>query len=545
MKKLFILIILFFVSILIYGQLYDMILTGDPVLQDLRFLTIETGRPFLSFSPPLSQSEIKKYLDKIDESLLSAPALEAYNRILNRLNPTAPFLSYSDEIFSAHLNVNLNLVGRIRFNEDVSWEPYNSKIEPFAAFPVRFFFSDFIQLYAEPGISMRTGAYGNGSADLNIPTGYYEYNSSMPLRVFAAAGGSFWNFQLGRDRLYWGTANLGSLTFNDNSPYMEYARLSLFSSSFKYSLLINQMPLTLHDSLFNIPGWDLPENLRNSQQRYLYLHRFDFTLFDRVNIGLMEGVIVGNSSIELRYLNPLMIFHSFFSWENYDKWKSPYDGSDGFINGSIISLELNWNIIKNLAFYGQIVINDFATSSEMEEDPSDWRPNGVGYLAGITYSHSFKDWGAVFYLEFLYTDPYLYMLSSPFASFIQLDLHENDYNYYLLGFSRDTIGLTLGAHIFNNDTLNFTGSLSWISRGSHNKDGVKWDWQKGEEAFNETTPSGIAENKFILSIGGTWKPYPWLLFKTNITGILSFNNNHVQGNNTQSAQVSVTAGFRY
>ena len=541
--------------------LFDMILVGDPVLEDLRFLSLNSGRPFLSFSPPLAPGEIRNFLDSIDAGRLSAPAREAYYRVRRRLVPQAN-ISTSHGVFTSLFNINSTIKARARFNPDVDEYPQNPNIKPFLAIPVRLFFSNNLQFFVEPSVTMRPTEYRLDTFDFNIPTSYDTYEETMPLRAFAAAGGDWWNFQIGRDRLFWGTGHTGSLMFSDNSQNFTFARFSVFAPMFKYSLIVNQMPLRLTRRHLH-PYWDidsehwemtdgwnsLPSNLIRSNQRYFYLHRIDFTLFNRVSIGIMEGVMVGNSPIELRYLTPLMIFHSLFSWEYYDRWEPPYygehwrrHGTGNDVTGSIFSIEVNWNIVRNLAVYGQFVMNEFATPGERRSNP-DQPPNALGYMAGIQFARSFTTWASIFFLEFIYTDPYLGILSSPFASFIQ----QNRYGQiYYIGFQRYTIALTLGANFFNSGTLNFFSNFSWIVTGEHNKfDRIIWNWQRSPEAAGETTPSGVPEHKFILSVGAGWRPVPWLALNTELTGIVAHNNNHVSGSRALGGQVSFSVSFQY
>jgi hypothetical protein len=224
--------------------------------------------------------------------------------------------------------------------------------------------------------------------------------------------------------------------------------------------------------------------------------------------------MVGNSPLEIRYLNPLMIFHSLYSFWNYQNW----DGSDNYPEDGTGCLTGS--------------LNQFATRAEVADNPNQ-PPNGLGYLAGLHFSHAFNTWHSVFFFEFVYTDPYLHILASPFASFIQMNPLEN---YYYIGYPRDTIAVTAGADFLNKDTLSFSGSVSWIARGEHSKSGLKWDWEQSPEAFNKRTPSGTAENNIILSIGGMWKPLPYLVLEANVTCIVS---------NTTSTQASLSVGIRY
>lgn len=538
MRRYFLVITLFFFASVLSAQYFDMIPAGDPLLDDIRFLSLEAGITFLSFTPPLAPSELKNFLDLINEDDLSYPAKESYSRILSRFS-SGPNLVYSAGFFKASISAETNLEGRIRFNDDVSWYPDNKfDYKPLLAFQVQFFLFDSVQLFIEPAIKLKPEPDFDNRPLSNIPFNFEtEY---WPLRSFAAFGGSWWNFQIGRDHLFWGTGHTGSMSFSNDSVFYDFARLSLFSSVFKYSLIVNQIPLKLKENLFiDAPAdWDAYEN-RISVNRYLYIHRIDANLFNCLSLGSMEGIIV-NSPLELRYLNPFLIFHSIYAWNDYDVWQ-PGTGTnkDSSMTGSFFSFEINWNIIKPLAIYGQFAMNELTLLNEFKDGKTN--PNAMGFLTGIHFSHSFNKWGSVYFVEFIYTQPYLYILSSPFSSFIH-----RDYYFYLIGHSRDTISLSAGAEFFNlNNTLSFKGSFSWIASGSHNKDGLKWDWKSDELAYNESTPTGTPEYKYILSFNTEWKPLTWLSVKAGVTGIFSVNNNYIKGNTETGGQASLAVGLHY
>jgi len=543
MKTIFTIITFIFLSHNYLFSHFDMILADDPILEDIRFLSLESRSPFLSFTPPLSSGEIRGFLDRIDRDVLSSGGREAYNRVRARLTPVAS-ISYSDELFSLLFDLNSTVEGIARFNSDISLYPRYSHITPLISAPLRMSFANMIQLYFEPIFAVNSRIHGRDVFGINIPTEYDHINHDLSIRAFGAIGGNWWNFQIGRDRLFWGTAHTGSLTFSDNAPHFDFARLSLFSSSVKYSVVVNQMPLRLTSRLFPDPGssaypsgWDDPANPQHVLQRYFYLHRLDFRLFNRLSIGIMEGIMVGNSSIELRYLNPIIFFHSLFAWNDFPVW-APNEGS---MVGSFASVEFNWNIINNLSLYGQVVMNEFTLPGETDE-----HPNALGYLLGIQFAHSFGNWRKISFLELIYTDPYLFILSSPFASFIQMDRLGN---YFFIGHPRDTISLSLGANFFYRNILNLSTKFSWIASGQHNDNdetnGLTWDWERGPDAVRRRTPTGTAENKFILSLAAGWQARPWLQFNAGLTGIVSLNNNHISGNNQIGGQASFSVGFRY
>jgi hypothetical protein len=544
--RFFLSVIMIFSAFTLWASPYDIIPAGDPILEDIRFLSSEAGKPFLAFTPPLAPHEIGLYLDSLDASLLSEPAQEAYRRIESRLTPQ-PNIQISTDNFMFSLGINSTLEGRARFNEDIAWEPLYPKIAPVLGLPLRFHFNDFLLLYMEPSVSSDPEHYG--SADrfgTNVPLGLSrKLDLGFPLRAFLTAGGSWWNFQIGRDRLSYGTGHTGNLAISDNVDYQEFMRISLFSDFIKYTMLVSQMPLDLSISATSeniYPEYDPAGGyLGRTMHRYYYLHRLDFTIYDKVSIAVMEGIMSGDSPIELRFLNPMMIFHSFFSWWNYNPWRIE-DNYEHSMIGSILSLELNWNILKSFSAYAQFIMNDFATSHEKGIEKKQ-PPNGLGYMAGLRYTHSFESWGSLFFLEFAYTDPYLHTLSSPFASFFHmryLAWVQGRKQFRYIGYPRDVISLTLGTRFFKDDYLSLTGSLSWISTGSHYN--LIWDWTRGDYA---ATPSGTANNKYMATLGVNWKPVSYLSLNGSLTGIISLNNWNISGNSETGGQASISVKFSY
>ena len=536
-------IILFLLCADIFAAPYDMILVGEPVIEDIRFLSLESGYSINAFTPPFAPHEINNFLNLIDIDALSPPALKAYNRVKARLDPKTP-LSLSWDIFSFSININATVEGRIRFNEEMDWQA-NPKIPSFISVPFKFNFLDTVQLYFDPAISIDPFDYEtNGYFSSNLVFfGDNHINGNSPLKTFIAAGGSWWNFQLGRDRLSFGTGISGNLGIADNPPYYEFMRLSFFSNQFKYSLIVVQSPLRLTEEFYPELKNITEDALTKTTQRYFYQHRVDFTLFNVLSIALQEGVMIGNSALELRFLNPLMIVHNAMVWRDYFNWPETEDkqGTEGFMIGSFFTAEINWKIAKSISAYAQFAMTELAIGPEYgrEDEP----PNGVGILGGLQYSHSFEKWGALFYLECIYTFPYLYVLASPFASIIFMHnvgfTHEKMY-YYYFGYPRDTFAITAGTRFFNNDTLIINGNFSWISKGGHGG-AIVWDWKKN----NEEAPSGIIENSFNLSIGAEWKVLSSLTLKGTVTGIYALNYNNINDSDKAGGQTSLSVTFHY
>ncbi|MCL2184461.1 MAG: hypothetical protein FWB86_01215 [Treponema sp.] len=523
----------------IFASPYDMILVGDPVIEDIRFLSLESGRSFLSFTPPFAPHEVENFINRIDTETLSPPAREAYNRIRKRLTPSAP-LSLVWHNFSFFLNVNTTVEFKARFNNDIDWRPEYARAPSMLSVPFRFFFSDSLMLYFDPAVSIDLQDYytNNHFSNNLVFFGGNNIHGNSPFRTFIAIGGSWWNFQLGRDRLSTGTGISGNLSISDNPPFYEFMRVSFFSDYLKYSLTVNQNPLRVNKALYpNVDDND--ERMRMTTQRHFYLHRVDFNIFNILSVGISEGVMAGNSALELRYLNPLMIIHNAMTWRDYDIWAG-FD--DGHMNGHFFTAEINWNIIKSLSAYGQFSMTQLAVGPEYGRE--DEYPNAIGLMFGLQYSRSIKSWGSIFYLEWILTSPFLYINQSPFASLIYMHSHlfvsEKMY-YYYFSYPRDTLSVSAGARFFNGTTLDIKGEFSWIARGEHGGNLIVWDLEKD----HSWAPSGIPENNFILSVGADWKLFSFLTFSVSIIGIYSQNRNNIKGSNEIGGQVSVSVNFYY
>jgi hypothetical protein len=370
----------------------------------------------------------------------------------------------------------------------------------------------------------------------------------MPLRAFAAAGGSWWAFQIGRDRLSFGPGLTGNMAVSDNPDYYDFARVSFFSNNFKYSAMVSQMPLDAKDLVKNRNDMELPSppaapgslDLVETTSRYLYFHRLDFRLFEKFSIGLSEGVMVGNSPLELRYLNPVTVFHSFFSWNDYPEWGA----RGGDMTGSLFSLDLEWAFLPGWALYGQLVMNEFSTPYESSRY-ADQPPSGMGYLLGAEYAAPFRDWTLSFYGELVYADPFLYTLSSPFASMIWMrrssDLGTKDIRYAFFGHAegRDMFLAALGAAA-QGEKLSARLDLSFKMRGAH---GMTWDWDT--QYNNENTPSGNPETRARLGLGLGYRVFPGFTVEGSIGETVLLDAGYVKGERKYGFEAGVSVRYYY
>ncbi|MDR2068716.1 MAG: capsule assembly Wzi family protein [Spirochaetaceae bacterium] len=510
-------LVLFFMVLRLYAEPMVMISAGDPLLDDLRFLLREAGISFTSFTPPFSGYEIRGILQDLNPAALSGPGLAAYGRIMEGINPK---LLLPRGIFNLSLGAQTAPEIRFRTNTEVYWIRGIHDSPAFLKIPVNLFFTDRLLLNAEPMLTSEPSSYEDEGVrwNTNLPYLPERVDLNLPLRAFAAAAGPWWSFQIGRDRLSFGPGKTGNLALSDTPDFYDFGRISFFSPHFKYSFLISQLPLAT-DTLF-APGFGPASSgeLTQTTRRYLYLHRIDLRFFRRLSLGFTEGIMAGNSPVELRFFTPLGLFHSFFAWNDYEPWQGmdPRGNTrEGSLVGSLFSFDLEWAVLPSLALYGQLVMNEFSTSYEKNRWPDTQPPNGLGYLAGLEYNPGFTFWRASFYGELVYTDPYLYVLSSPFASFISMrrlpELGDKELRYRWIGHpqGRDTMLIALGAD-FLREPWGFALGLSFIRKGEHT---IRWDWSQGKDSFSEVSPTGRPEHIFTAQGAGTWNFLPGFSLK--------------------------------
>jgi hypothetical protein len=500
---------------------------GDPVLDDIRYVAREAGVSILSFTPPLSRDEIKEIFAGVEIDNLPLPAQEAYGRIEARLNPSTRF---SEGFFSLSFHAIVQAGAAFRSNTAIPWDSGDFQQPAFLHFPLDFYFADFVHLNLEPSINLEpTFNEADGHFLTNVPYQWERIDLFFPFRAFMSAGGKWWHFQIGRDQVSFGTAHTGNLLLSDTPDFYDFARLSLFSSHFKYSALVIQNPLVLSLPYYDpTTGEFQSDDQKKSIQRHIYIHRLDFKIFNKIAVGITEGLSVGNSPLEIRYLNPLIVFHNFTYGNDYDRW-----GSNRNMNNSIFSVEVNWTPAPAVALYAQIVIDEFTTPWEAESNSENGNPFGTGYLAGIEYSRAFDKWGACFYVEAVYTDPYLYVDNGPFAAFVWMrhtnrESMESRYRWMGHPEGRDAVVFAAGARFSKDDRLAFSGGLSFVIHGEHR---IEWDWGYGDTYVAERTPTGTPEKRLAAVFGADWKPVPQvtLSLEADIGAVLNANN-HADSN---------------
>ena len=238
------------------------------------------------------------------------------------------------------------------------------------------------------------------------------FDGNWPYRAFLSTGGENWNIQIGRDRLSWGPGETGNMTISDNMPWQNYAKITSYTSDFKYTFLTSFYPHPVNywdNQTQNAenPHW---HGMKNSYWNdgvtgafrglSMYIgHRFELRfLKDKFTFIATEGLMYmsEDNSIDFRALNPVNFNHNNYIARN---------------SNSTLTLEFNYTPINGLNFYGQWIVDEIAFPG-IEKAPSETNntnPTAMGLLLGA--KSVFTLWNGIFHVnaEFAKTDPYLYL----------------------------------------------------------------------------------------------------------------------------------------
>lgn len=198
---------------------------------------------------------------------------------------------------------------------------------------------------------------------------------TFPHRALVGVGGGRWSLDLGRDRLEVGNGRLGNLLLGDSADFHDFVRAQLFLPQFTWTSLIVRLDPSLIGDEASLPGMDA---LR-SQEKHLVLHRAELVLLEKLHLAVSEGWLVGGVPLDLRQLNPLLIFHNQFAWNDVDAYKSA---------SILVTLEATLVPVRGLRLWGQYGVNQLQSKWEQERFPeaSAVIADATGALAGIEYT---------------------------------------------------------------------------------------------------------------------------------------------------------------
>lgn len=471
------------------------------VYQALRQLYVAQGLSLPSTAGPWSQDELSLMLGRIDEQSLSPDAIPTYAYILNMLSEKqSPFSLGASVALEGYVHTNTT-----DFTTNDDWYYNHDKRKALLSIPMEIALSDHFYAFADLELTLgkfdarvfpTTGTstlYGTHVVSTNMHIAG-QIDANVPYRAFGAWGGKGWLLQVGRDKLSWGPGTSGNFMLGDHLQYHNQGRFTAYSDTFKYTFVTSFFP---HPDEI----WDADRNgtidIGNpstepgySQARPMVglkmfmAHRFEWRLFaGRVGLSLNESMMFqsGNGSLDLRILNPMMLYHNYFIRSQAN---------------SLASLELDVALAPFWNLYGQLAIDELSFGSVERNLTSGRHPDGVAYMLGFAYAQPVAKGMLFGSLEGVYTDPYLYLRS----------IHGDN----------DQDGSTIGATGL--DSLNFVVAIRrWFSEDlvydqsflgyRYGGDAIVGNLEVG---YKEYASWSLSAHLFCMLHGGLTMNSPWI-----------------------------------
>ncbi|MFP4644008.1 MAG: hypothetical protein ACLFM0_06610 [Spirochaetales bacterium] len=481
------------------------------VYELLRAVRLEAGRSIPWSSRSLTASDIRRQLDDIDRGELSNAGRQAIAEIEKLIEPVAVYESAEEE-FAFDLSPSVALEAYLNAADSADeWQYAYGERNPLIALPGQLWLGD--SLYGRVDLDLQQEKFATLDPRLssNAPRSLDEIDYMVPYRGYVLAAGNQWFLQTGRDRLRWGSGRSGVMVLSDEPTYYDFVRFGFGVDRFRYTSLITHIEPRFDpaadgewEQIRTPPSGSFDEETDEDDalERFsdrledpalepaktMYLHRFEFDLFERLQLALVEGMMLGERRGDLRFWNPLSIYHNFFEVN---------------LASALLGLEVNWNPWRNLNIYGEYAMNQIGT----EFKPDDI-PNALGGLAGVEGQLPVDAGYLTGYGEFVYTNPWLGVREHPWTSWhwrrrIVSNVESGrpvvtEPIGYRFGPDSVVMATGLGYTVPGRSNINL--DLTYLRRGEQR---INSPYEDSERAVSLRTPSGVVERSWIAELGGS------------------------------------------
>ncbi|MHC6202910.1 hypothetical protein ACYULU_06925 [Breznakiellaceae bacterium SP9] len=522
---------------------------GDWVYEALALLALETQQ-ILYAENNLTVSQAGQLLQSINEEDLSPGGKILLSRVQAYLESPA-WISIEEDAMTFDFDLALAPEFYYKTEEGIPWiSDYHRRL-PMLSSVISFSLSRYLTLEFDPYIGQNEKAameHDNYTNILYDPVGQFDMHFpkwaylSMGLPFGKASGV---HFAVGIGNNFMARTQTGSIILSDYMERTSYASLSVYSPLLKWTSEVKEL-----DPL-----------------KYQYMHYFSFSPLDVLSVTLVEGVMV-NAPLELRFLNPMMIFHSLESFKTYDDYNADLannpesnnkiEPSDASRVGSFFGAKLEITPVKNVRLYGIYAMNQLQFPTEHEKWEDSLGPDAMAWQAGTEVSIPVTSGYWKMGLEGVYTFPFMYIMYNKGWSYYK-EVYEVDNMTlrYWTGspFGPDSIAYIFWLGYFNTTKSALTRSLShwslefsllWLAQGEKSSLSI-FDSAPlyAPSDVNKRRPlTGTATYTWTAAIEAKWAPANWVQLALRPGYRYIKNNGHVSGQTDQGFEVAFSALFR-
>jgi len=538
---------------------------GDWAYDALAVLSREQGKVFFADSR-ITVLQMKNFLAEIDANSLSESAIAIYDELVKYLDSGFP-LGFQSDAISGGLDLILQGELYYKANENSPWIYDSFSRNPIIHIPLGFSLGPWITAEMDPYFGQNEYAATLHDNYINFPLDpVKQADIHFPKRAYVSAGfpageASGLNLSIGIGDNFFGRTQTGSVIISEHLERTVYAQATIYSPVLKYTAQVLQYEVN----------------------KYHYMHYIQVRPHKTVSVSLAEGVMV-NAPLELRFLNPFTVFHSYESYKTYsdynedlghksnsagleELWDKNPDGSDVYDRtydpnnhsriGSYFGAKIEWQPLRNLRLYGLFVMDVLNLPMKKTHWMEGLYPDALGFQSGTEFSFPVKGGYWEFGLEGIYTYPYLYIMWDKGWSFIkevpELDVMDIPLRYWTGSpFGPDTIAGTFRAGFRSSSGWYGGGSFVFSAQGERSDPGifdrdssVNDTYRPNHRVFDVTVPpTGIPLYTFTASFS----------FQKTLSERLSFgiipgyrvaiNAGHIEGRTEHGPQIAMYLRYR-
>jgi hypothetical protein len=522
---------------------------GDWAYDSLAVLSREQGKVFFADSR-ITVTQMERYLEDLDINSLSESGLVVYYRLVAYLK-SEPVLSFRSDAISGGLDIALQPELYFKTNKSIPWIYSDHFRNPIIQLPLGFSLGPWLTAEMDLYLGQNEYAASLHHNYINIPLDpVAQTDIHFPKRAYMSTGlpvgkASGFNLTIGLGDNFFGNTHTGSIILSEYLERTVYAQATIYSPAFKYTTQVLQYQVN----------------------KYQYMHYLQVRPHRTLSVSLAEGVMV-NAPLELRFLNPFTIFHSYESYKtysDYDKdlgherpegvdlyhlWDKDDDGNDLYDRtidpnnhsriGSYFGVKLEYQPIRFFRFYGLFAMNQFNLPMKKSTWGETLYPDAIGLQAGADYSLPVKGGHLEFGLEGVYTYPYFYVLWDKGHSFYKEVPEVDNYTLrYWTGtpFGPDTVAGSLWAG-FRASALWYAG-LSFVVSAQGEKssllifdrdENINDTYRPNHSVYNVTrSPTGVPVITYTATLRGEYSPLKWLSLMFQPGYRIAVNAGHEKG----------------
>jgi hypothetical protein len=376
---------------------YALFVENDHWIYDaMHILSVESRQTTLADRQPLSKGELAEYFSSFDNAVIPQ-ASEPLYRMMQGYFSDHPFL-FRRKYFAFDVNGIFTLQGQYVHNPENevrldSFLRYN-RTPAIVSVPMHVMFTSYADFFVNLSLKKNYWAAVLSYPYTNVPLEGNAFEAAFPTQAGLSLGNSFFNFTIGRGALNIGRSLAGSMLLADSVDRLDYITATFFYKKVRLSLNVVELEPT----------------------RFVFSHEAAFRPIEWLAIRLYEGIVL-NAPFDPKYLNPMMIFHNFFGWREKTFNANASEESGKSSIGCQFGLGVDIVPVRGLRLYGQYGQNQFQTSFELKRYPAARNiPNSLGGLAGIEYIHPFSFGHLSVTGEFLYANPWMYIMENKYIS---------------------------------------------------------------------------------------------------------------------------------